>query len=640
MYLSMLKADPLLSRFSICRSMDQLKQIHLQTIVTGVSLDPFVCSMIIIFCCTNHLGDINYARQVFDKTPQPKVFLWNTMIKGYSRTALTQHAISMYIQMLRTNLKPDHYTFPFLLKGFTRSISSKIGKAIHSHVYKFRFDSNPAVQTSLLHMYSLYGNMDDTRRVFDTSLKNDPIAWNIMITSYNRSKLFNESKNLFDKMEKTQVKPTLITLVSILSACSKLKDINGTKHIHQYIKNNKIDPNVKLNNALLDAYATCHEMDTALEIFTNMKTRDVISWTVILSGFLNIGKFDLARDFFDRIPVKDSVSWTTMINGYVSQNRFKESLTLFKKMQDAKIEPDEFTMVSVVTACANMGALELGEWVKVCIDKSHNLKIKNDVFVGNALIDMYFKCAEVGKAVDVFKKMVKRDKFTWTNMIVGYGMNGFGNEAINMFNEMMKESIKPDGICYLGVLCACMHSGKVDEGRKLFDDMRIHHGIEPEVEHYGCMVDLLGRSGRLSEAYEFINVMPIRPNSVVWRALLGACGIYKDVDLGEIVARKLVELEPDNGAGYVLLCNIYGACNRWEDLREVRNLMMNKRVTKTPGCSCIEVYGSIHEFVVCDRSHFRCDEIYSMLERITHDLKVSGYTPQSNETFLDFGEWE
>ncbi|KAI3803483.1 hypothetical protein L1987_31635 [Smallanthus sonchifolius] len=560
-----MKADHLLYRISICKSMDQLKQIHLQAFVRGVSLDPFICSKLIIFCCTQNPASVDYARQVFDVIPEPKVFIWNMMIKGYSRTSRAECAISLYVQMLRRDMKPDNYTFPFLLKGLTKRVGLEPGKGIHCHVCKFGFGSNPAVETSLIHMYSLCGNTNDARVVFDTCLKSNAITWNIMIAGYNRSKLFDKSRKLFYEMEKSKVKPTCVTLVSMLSVCSKLKDANGCKHVHGYIKDGRIESNLVLNNALVDAYAACGEMDAALAVFKNMKTRDVISWTAILSGFLNLGKLDLAREFFDQMPVKDSVSWTAMIDGYIKQNRFKEGLMLFKNMQDVKVEPDEFTMVSILTACANMGALELGEWVNVWINKN---KIKNDVFVGNALIDMYFKCGK----------------------------------------------------------------------QKVFADMSIHHGIEPEVEHYGCMVDLLGRAGLLAQAYDLINTMPVRPNSVVWRALLGACGIHKDVDLAEIAAKKLVELEPENGGVYVLLCNIYAACSRWDDLHELRNIMMIRGVTKIPGSSCIEIYGAVNEFVARDRSHLRSEEIYSMVEMMTEDLRVFGYAPEVSETFVDIGE--
>ncbi|KAA8541938.1 hypothetical protein F0562_023090 [Nyssa sinensis] len=526
------------------------------------------------------------------------------MIRGYSRIGCPKYAVSMYVEMLEKNLKPDHYTFPFLLKGFTRDIGLECGTGIHSHVYKFGFDSNVFVQNALIHMYSLCGQIDIARGVFDLSSKTDVITWNAMISGYNRSKKFDESRKLFDAMEEKRVLPTSVTLVSVLSACSKSKDLNAGKRVHRCVKDYKIELTLILENALIDLYAACGEMSVALGIFDSMKKRDVISWTTIVTGFVNSEQVDLARWYFDQMPERDSVSWTAMIDGYLRLNRFKDVLMLFREMQTAKIKPDEFTMVSILTACAHLGALELGEWIKAYIDKN---KIRNDIYVGNALIDMYFKCGSVEKAVRVFNKMRGRDKFTWTAMIVGLAINGHGKEALDMFSQMLRASVTPD---------------------------------EPNVAHYGCMVDLLGRAGQLREAYEVIRNMPMKPNLIVWGALLGACRVHKDVEMAEMAAKQILQLEPENGAVYVLLCNLYAACNRWDNLREVRKMMMERGIKKTPGCSLIEMNGVVHEFVAGDLSHPQSEEIYSKLEEMTEDLKFAGYLPDTSEVFLDIGEEE
>lgn len=229
-----------------------------------------------------------------------------------------------------------------------------------------------------------------------------------------------------------------------------------------------------------------------------------------------------------------------MIDGYLRMNHFIGVLALFREMQMSNVKPDEFTMVSILIACALLGALELGEWVKTYIDKN---SIKNDTFVGNALIDMYFKCGNVGKAKKVFKEMHHKDKFTWTAMIVGLAINGHGEEALAMFSNMIEASITPDEITYIGVLCACTHAGMVEKGQSFFISMTMQHGIKPNVTHYGCMVDLLGRAGRLEEAHEVIVNMPVKPNSIVWGSLLGACRVHKNVQLAEMAAKQILELE-------------------------------------------------------------------------------------------------
>lgn len=578
---------------------------------------------------------MNYARHMFDTIVAPSVFIWNTMIKGYSRIGLPENGVSLYSEMLRRNIKPDHYTFPFLLKGFTRDMALGRGKELHCHVLKYGFDSNVFVQNSLVHMYFSCGLTDMARGVFYGSQTMDVITWNVILSGHNRIKQFDETRKLFDDMERKGVLPTSVTLVLVLSACSKSKDLDIGKRVHKYVKERKVEPKLILENALIDMYAACGEMDLALGIFQNMKARDVISWTAIVAGFASAGEVDLARKYFDQMTERDNVSWTAMIDGYLRMNRFKEALALFRVMQSSDIKPDEFTMVSILTACAHLGALELGEWIKTYIEKN---QIKNDVHVGNALIDMYFKCGNVENAQRIFNEMPQVDKFTWTTMIGGLAINGHGEEALDMFSKMLESSIVPDEITYIGVLCACTHTGMVDVGKRFFASITTQHGIEPNVAHYGCMVDLLGRAGHLKEAHEVINNMPMKPNSVVWGALLGACRVHKDAEMAEMAAKQILELEPENGAVYVMLCNIYAACNRWENLREVRQLMMDRGIKKTPGCSLIDLNGIVHEFVAGDQSHPRSKEIYSQLEEMTRDLKFAGYSPDTSEISLDVGE--
>ncbi|XP_015870612.2 putative pentatricopeptide repeat-containing protein At3g15930 [Ziziphus jujuba] len=626
---------PISRLFLNCKSMEQLRQLHAHSIKKGIISHPALQNRIVAFTCAHESGDMMYARCLFDDIAEPSVFVWNVMIRGYSRINCPVDGILMYLAMLRRNLRPDHYTFPFLLKGFSRDIALECGKELHGHVLKYGFDSNVFVQNALVNMYISSGLIDMARCVFDMSCDRDVVTWNAMISGYNRIKQFNESRKLFNKMVDMGVLPTSVTIALVLSACSKLKDLDTGKQIHKFIRDFNIEPNLVLENTLIDLYAACGEMNVSLKIFESMKSRDVISWTTIVKGFVNSGQVDLARKYFDQMSERDYVSWTAMIDGYLRVNRFKEALELFRKMQTSKTKPDEFTIVSILTACANLGALELGEWIRTYIDKKN---IKNDTFVGNALVDMYFKCGNVEKALKVFNRMPQRDKYTWTAVIVGLAINGHGQESLDMFSQMLKASTTPDEVTYIGVLCACTHTGMVEKGRRFFANMVSQHGIEPNVTHYGCMVDLLGRAGHLKEAYEVIQNMPMKPNSIVWGALLGACRVHKDSELAEMAAKKILKLEPENGAVYVLLCNIYAACNKWENLRELRQMMMDKGIKKTPGCSLVEMNGMVHEFVAGDQSHPLSKEIYLNLDKITSDLKLAGYLPDMSEVFLDMGE--
>lgn len=580
-----------------------------------------------------------YARKLFDEIPQPSVFLWNTMIKGYSRISCCENGVSLYKLMLVHSIKPDNFTFPFLLKGFTKDMPLRYGKVFLNHAVKHGFlDSNLFVQKAFVHLFSLCGLVDLARKIFDMGGGWEVVTWNVMLSGYNRVKRFEEAKRLFIEMESKCecILPNSVTLVLMLSACSKLKDLDGGKYIYyKYLKNGIVETNLILENALIDMFASCGEMDAAQGVFDNMKNRDVISWTCIVTGFANICRIDLAKKYFEQMPERDYVSWTAMIDGYLRMNRFKEVLTLFREMQMSNVKPDEFTMVSILTACAHLGALELGEWAKTYIDKN---KIKNDTFIGNALIDMYFKCGNVEKARKIFNEMQNKDKFTWTAMIVGLANNGHGEESLTMFSNMLEASVTPDEITYIGVLCACTHVGMVAKGKYFFSNMTIQHGIKPNVAHYGCMVDLLGRSGHLKEALEVVVNMPLKPNSIVWGSLLGACRVHKNAQLAEMAAKEILELEPENGAVYVLLCNMYAACKKWENLHEVRKLMMERGIKKTPGCSLMEMNGIVYEFVAGDKSHPQSKEIYEKLENMKQELINAGYSPDTSEVFLDVGE--
>lgn len=559
------------------------------------------------------------------------------MIRGHSNRCSPEAAVLVYVEMLARGFVPDDYTLPFLLKAFTRDAAVELGDELHAHALKFGLSSNAHVRNALIRMYSTSGEIDTARELFDRSSKRDAVMWNAMISGYNKSKQFVESLKLFEGMVKASAIPTPVTYISVLSTCARLKDLEYGARIHGIIKESMILPNLKIENALIAMYAECGDMDEAWRLFEGMKVQDVISWTAVVAGFANSGQIERARMLFDQMPERDSVSWTAMIDGYVQASHFKEALEVFQAMQVANVRPDEFTMVSVLAACAQLGALGVGEWIRVYMERN---KIKIDIFVGNALIGMYSKCGSVEHALEIFYMMRRRDKFTWTAIIMGLAVNGYEEEALHLFSKMLGTSMRPDEITYIGVLSACTHAGLVDEGREFFSSMITTHGIMPNVTHYGCLVDLLGRAGHLREALETINNMPMKPNSTVWGALLGACRIHRDVEMAELAAKHLLELEPDNSAAYMLLSNIYAKCNKWDEVRKVRQMIMDRGIKKTPGCSLIEVNGEVHEFVAGDRSHPGSIEIYSKLEEMCKELKCAGYVPDTSEVFLDVGEEE
>ncbi|XP_015695447.2 pentatricopeptide repeat-containing protein At5g66520-like [Oryza brachyantha] len=327
-----------------------------------------------------------------------------------------------------------------------------------------------------------------------------------------------------------------------------------------------------------------------------------------------------------------------MVNAYVQAGDGREALGLFTRMQAEGVSPDDTVLVGVLAACAQLGVLEQGKWVHGYL-KANNKRIS--VFLGTALVDMYAKCGELQLGMEVFKGMKEKNVLAWTTMIKGLAMHGRGSEALMLFAQMESLGVKPDDIAFIGALCACTHTGLVDKGRELFNSMVRKYGIRPKIEHYGCMVDLLARNGLLNEAREMVEKMPMKPDALIWGALMAGCRFHKSVELAEYVVKHWIELEPDKSGAYVLLSNIYAASGRHASAREIRHLMREKGVEKTPGCSTVEIRGVIHQFIVGDLSHPLIEEILAKWDEIDSRIRLEeGYVPDKKEVLLDIEEEE
>lgn len=548
-----------------------------------------------------------------------------------------------YVGMLARGARPDAYTFPPLLKAVAAergAVASAAGDAVLAHVVKFGLELNAHVASSLVLMYAARGDGVTARALLDVQLARGggtPVVWNALMSGHKRSRQFRLSCCSFQDMVRAGIVPTPVTYITVLSACGKGNDVLLGMQLHKRIIESGVLPDLKVENALVDMYAECGEMEAAWDLFEGMQVRNIVSWTSVISGFVRLGQVDRAKVLFDRMPERDTVSWTAMIDGYVQAGQFREALEMFREMQLSKVRADEFTMVSIVTACAQLGALETGEWARIYMNR-HGINM--DTFVGNALIDMYSKCGSIERALDVFNEMHSRDKFTWTAVILGLAVNGHGEEAIDMFDRMLRAFEAPDEVTFIGVLTACTHAGLVEKGRDFFLSMTVTYRIAPNVMHYGCMIDLLGRAGKLREALETIGKMPMKPSSAIWGTLLAACRVHGNSEIGELAAEHLLELDPENSMAYVLLSNLYAKSNRWGDVRWLRQVMMEKGIKKEPGCSLIEMNGTIHEFVAGDRSHPMSEEIYSKLDKVLTDLKNDGYVPDVTEVFVQVTEEE
>eukprot|EP01018_Ginkgo_biloba_P008632 Gb_28758 [translate_table: standard] len=673
------------------KALPEGKLVHAHIILTGfdagIPLGTKVVTMYAQFGC---LVD---ARQVLDEMPNRDVVSWTAMIAAYSRHSHDEEALTLFYQMQRTGIQPDQFTFASVLPACARLAALQYGKDMHEDIIRNGFQADVFVGSALVDMYLKCGRIEHARKVFDRMHEQNVVSWNAIIAGYGQNAHDEEALRLFYEMNQTGIQPDPFTFPSVLSACANLAAFEHGEVVHEDIMRRGFQSDVFVGTALVDMYLKCgkigtarkvfdkmpernvvswnsmiagyaqnghlHEalilfqkmpernvvswtamsagyaqnghVDQALEFFQKMPERNVVSWNAIIAGYAQNGRVDEAMELFQKMPDQNVVSWNAMIAGYAQNGRFNEALKLFRQMPLTGVKPNSVTFASVVPACANLAVLELGKKVHEEIVRSG---FQADIFVGNALVDMYAKCGSVEDAHKVFSKMHTRSVVSWSAMIVGYAMHGCGKEALQLFEQMQHSGIKPNNVTLVGVLSACCHAGLVNEGWQYFHRMR-DYAITPALEHFSCMVDLLGRAGHLDDAQDLIKKMPIKPDVAVWGSLLGACRVHTNIELGERVAECLFELEPENAAHYVMLSNIYAAASRWDDVEKVRKMMKEKRVKKVPGCSWIEVNNKVYAFLTGDRSHPQTQKIYAKLETLSRQMKSAGYVPDTDFVLRD-----
>eukprot|EP01018_Ginkgo_biloba_P020609 Gb_26571 [translate_table: standard] len=590
------------SLLQACTSMKQFKQIHAHMLRIELDKNIFLLAKLVSMYAM--CGSMDHARLLFDKIYKRNVFLWNVMIRGYAWNGPYEEALTLYYQMQQAGVQPDKFTFPFLLKACASLSALQTGKEIHNQIVRIGLESDVYVGVALTHMYCKCENSENARLVFDKMSRRDVVLWSAMIGGYAQSGHAIEALDLFHEMQQSDIKPNPVTIVGVLQACTQLRALQQGKWVHDYVIRSGFESNVFVGNSLVAMYAKC-------------------------------GSIEIAQQAFDKMPKRDVVSWNAMIGGYEQNGYAIEALRLFKQMQLAGVTPTPVTMLSALQACTYLGALQQGKWI-------HDYIIQNgfesDVSVGNSLVTMYAKCGSIEIAREVFDNMSKRNVITWSAMIAGYGMNGRGQDALALFNQMQQTGMKPNHITFVSVLSACSHAGLVDEGWQYFDCMSRDYSITPIVEHYACMVDLLGRAGQLDEAQDFVKRMPLEPAASVWGALLGACRVHCNIEVGQFVAEHLFDLEPENAGYYILLSNIYAAAGRWDDSAKVRTLMKDRGVKKPPGCTWIEINNKVHSFIVGDRSHPQSQKIYATMEILARQMKDAGYVPNTNFVLHDVEE--
>nr|AYM00787.1 pentatricopeptide repeat protein [Salvia miltiorrhiza] len=524
------------------------------------------------------------ARSAFNEIDQPALPIWNHMIRGFSVSDTPVVALHMFDKMCHSGLRGDNLTFIFLCKACARVPDLTCGKVVHVHILKLGFESYLFVCNALIHMYGFCGELCSSRRVFDEMGDKDLVSWNSLICSYSQCGKYLEVLGLFDAMMVENVKADAVTLVKIVIACNYLGAWKVLDSVVEYVENNRVHMDVFLGNTLIDVYGRRSLIAFTRRIFDRMTVRNVVSWNMMVIAIAKSGDLVAARKLFSEMPERDVISWTSIITGYAQANQHDDAISLFKEMMVAKVMPDRITVATVLSSCARLGRLEMGRAVH---DYVINERVESDIYVENALIDMYCKCGSVEEALKVFDEMKEKDSVSWSSVITGLAVNGNSGRALELFLELLRGGLKPTHGTFVGVLLACVHSGLVEKGLEYFCSMQNDHGLEPEMRHYGCVVDLLCRSGDLSKAYEFIKKMPRVPNVGVWRIFLSGCKIHGNLVLARIASEKLLEVDPSNGVNYVLSSNSYATADRWDDALKVRELMATRDVQKPLGWSSI-----------------------------------------------------
>ncbi|CAN1262711.1 Pentatricopeptide repeat-containing protein At1g74630 [Linum perenne] len=575
--------------------------------------------------------------------------------------------------MRRAATEMNNAPLPFFLLSLTHCKALTSVKQIHANILKTGFgDDNFVVGKLLLHCRTaLSDSLEYSYSLLRQAPDPDVFMYNTVIRGLAESDKPGNAISVFVEMRRDlEFPPDSYSFAFVLKAAANLRSLRvgyqlhcqasrygldshlfvGTTLISMYgecgcvgVARKMFDempqPNIVAWNAVLTAYLRGLDVKGAMELFGLIPFKNLTSWNVMLAGCMKSGELELARKLFSEMAMKDDVSWSTMIVGFSQRGYFDEAFRHFRELRREGMVLNEVSLTGVLSACAQAGAFDFGKILHGLLEKAGFIWM---VSVNNALLDTYAKCGDVAMARLVFERMPRRRTIvSWASMLAALAMHGHGAEAIELFHDMESSDIMPDGIIFISLLYACSHTGLVEQGWTYFCDMKNVYNIEPAIEHYGCMVDLYGRAGQLQKAYQFACQMPIPPNAVIWRTLLGACSFHGDVKLAEQVKLKLSELDPKDSGDHILLSNIYAVAGRWKEVAAVRRSMNDMKIQKTPGWSMIEVDKVMYTFMAGAKQGKIVRDAYEKLNEIMLRLRLErGYAPEVGNVFYDIEDEE
>lgn len=568
--------------------LQQGQQMHSHAIESGFESDLSIGSSLIdMYAKFENLTD---AHILFGRLPKRDAVLWTALIAGIAQHGHTHEALYMFQQMHKEGTEPNNVTYVCILKACSNMGALEQGKLIHNLILQSRFLSNVFVGNSLIDMYAKCGSLQDARVLFDKLQNRDIVTWNAMIAGYSQHGYSKEALQLYQQMKQEGFEPNQVTFICILKACRTA--LHKCKEIHVCIIESGFELEVFVASTLIDMYGKSERIDDA-------------------------------RVILNRLPKRNVVTWNALIGGYAEHGLGQMALHLFQQMEHEGIEPDRVTFVCILEACSSIAAFERGKII-------HNLIIENgfesEICVSSALIDMYSKCGSLEDACLLFDRLPRLDVVTWSSMITGCALSSNYRMASQLFEKMQLASLKPNDVTFVSLLSACSHAGLVDQGFLHFKSMREEHSILPTLQHYDCMVELLGHAGFLKEAVDLLDSIPFQCNVVGWTSLLGACRKGGMVSLGRQCFDQILKLDLRCSPAYAIMASIYANAGMQEDVEKVEQLKKSANVWKKPAKAFIEVDNHVHDFIVGDRSHPQSDDIYKKLNSLDTQMREEGYT--------------
>ncbi|XP_015879791.3 pentatricopeptide repeat-containing protein At5g15340, mitochondrial [Ziziphus jujuba] len=518
------------------------------------------------------------------------------------------------------------------LRACARRSSLDVGKKFHAVLITsgLAASRDTFLCNALLHFYALCGSPPCAYKVFDEipNSHKDTVDWTTLMSCCARHRMPANGLHLFIEMRREGVIVDDVALICVFNSCARLSNVDVGLQGHGISKKMGCGSNIKVCNAVMDMYVKCGLLGEAKRVFEEMEERSIVSWTVILDGTVNLESIGSGRVLFDSMPERNEVAWTIMVVGYIGNGFTHEGFSLLREMVfGCGFMLNYVTLCSLLSACARSGDVMMGRWVHAYALKTMGKEM--DIMVDTALVDMYAKCGRMNTAFKVFEHMPLRNVVAWNALVSGLAVHGMGKLILDIFPQMVKEA-EPDDLTFTSLLSACSHSGLVEEGFHYFHNLELLYGITPKIEHYACMVDLLGRAGRLEEAWVLIKKMPMPPNEVVLGSLLGSCCVHGKLDLGEYVLHELLRLDPYSTECHVLLSNMYALEGKKEKARSLRHALKKRGIRKVPGMSSIYVDGQVYQFSAGDKSHPETTKIYMMLGEMIQRLRLAGYVPKTD----------